>query len=139
MNNLSIKEYLTKFNNGNFDSSFKDVQISAGWYDWFCRNTSLKNKTIKLTAKLKSILPTTKFDIEKTYVFFKNNCPFYGNLYDDFRICDLETGNVIFTIVPSSGHKKEKGQSQIWGKENNFEKPLVVGKWKDVVMFFKNN
>ena len=51
--------------------------------------------------------------------------PEYGPLYDDFRICDVETGNVIYTVTPKSGHS---GEAEIWGKENDFKCPIVTGR-----------
>ena len=68
--------------------------------------------------------------------FFKNNCPCNGSLYDDFRICDIDTGDVIYTITPSSGHKVDEGAASVWGKENEFENELVNGTWQDVLDFF---
>jgi hypothetical protein len=49
----------------------------------------------------------------------------------------METGDVIYTIIPSCGHEREKGQAQVWGRENNFQEPLVAGNWKDVKTFFE--
>lgn len=97
----SIREFIEKFNNGDFNSNNRSIQCDAGWYDWFCRDSSLRNKTYKLTAKLKKIINSEKINQDTMYVFFKNNCPCNGSLYDDFRICDRETGDVIFTVVPS--------------------------------------
>ena len=57
---------------------------------------------------------------------FKNNCPCNGSLYDDFRICDVKTGEVIYTIVPSDGFKKTKGKAIVWGRENDFEEPCHI-------------
>ena len=76
-----------------------------------------------------------KFNPETTYVFFKNNCPCCGSLYDDFRICDIETGDVIWTVIPSSGFD---GKAKLWGRENDFEMPIIDGSWKDIVEYFKN-
>ena len=135
--NLPIRKFLENYNNGMYET--KDVlsQIDAGWYDWFCSNGALAAKTKKLTAKLKSIVKSKKIDIDKNYVFFKNNCPFDGTLYDDFRICDMESEDVIYTITPSLGYTDQKGLSEVWGKENNFNGPLVTGSWDDVKKFFE--
>lgn len=133
---MTIKEYLERFDKGDFNSENVDVQIKAGWYDWFCKDSSLQNKTCQLTKKLKQLVASSKINVETSYVFFKNNCPMVGRLYDDFRICDMKTGNVIYTVIPSSGHDSEKGVAAVWGKENKFEEPLVTGTWKDVKRYF---
>lgn len=106
------------------------------WYDWFCKETSLENRGKRLIKKLKSISRSTKFDSDKTYVLFKNNCPLYGKLYDDFRICDLETGDVIYAVIPSSGHTAHNGVEHVFGRENNFEKPIIEGSWKEIKNWF---
>jgi len=148
--NMNIKTFIEKFDNGDFDSTDTDIQIDAGWYDWFCKDSSLRNKTIKLTKKLKSLLVSEKINQETMYVFFKNNCPMVGPLRDDFRICDIKTGDVIYTITPEdkrptekiwNGMKRKqlyKTQSTVWGKENGFEEPLIEGSWKDIKAFFLN-
>ena len=83
---------------GNFDDADVRTQILAGWYDWFCKDSSLANKTKKMGNIIKQVKRGGKVDIENWYVWFKNNCPLNGPLYDDFRFADLETGNVMFTI-----------------------------------------
>lgn len=135
---MNIAQYLYKFENGDFNNPDRDTQIEAGWYDWFCKDSLLKKKTSKLTEKLLEILPSEKIHVNKHYVWFKNNCPIYGSLYDDFRIADMETGETLYTIVPACGHDKTKGVSSVWGRENDFLGPLTSGKWTDVVDFFKS-
>lgn len=136
MPNMNIATFAERFLRGEFESTYVPIQIEAGWYDWFCRETSLPGKTRNLGKKVLRLMKSSKIDIENNYVFFKNNCPMSGSLYDDFRICDMETGNVIYTIVPSSGHKSNKGTAEVWGRENDFAEPLVTGSWKDVKTFF---
>lgn len=128
--NQSIQNYLNNFNAGAYDDNSVSTQCDAGWYDWFCRDTSLRNKTYTLTNKLKQLILSDKINIYQDYVFFKNNC---GHaLYDDFRICDLQTGDVKYTVSPSDCD----GLSTVWGIDNEFAAPLVEGSWKDVKAFF---
>lgn len=67
-------------------------KIEAGWYDWFCRDTSLKNKTKKMGNIIKQIKVGGRVNLAETYVWFKNNCPMSGPLYDDFRIANIKDG-----------------------------------------------
>jgi hypothetical protein len=136
MTEMNIETFATRFLCGDFDMNTRSTQIEAGWYDWFCRDTSLGAKTQKLGSKVLQLMKSSKIDVKKNYVFFKNNCPMLGSLYDDFRICDMETGNVIYTIIPSSGHTSNKGKAEVWGHENGFKGPLVSGTWRDVKAFF---
>lgn len=133
---MPISEWSKKFTNGDFTKPDFDTQVAAGWYDWFCKETSLAGKTKKLGNKLLQIMDSPKFNKDKCYVWFKNNCPMVGNLYDDFRIADIETCEVIYTIVPSSGFTKNKGKAELWGKENDFQGPIVEGTWKDIKNYF---
>jgi hypothetical protein len=134
--NMPIHQFIKEFDIGNFEDNTVNTQISAGWYDWFCRDTSLLGKTRVLGRKVKQLMKSNKINVDTQYVWFKNNCPMFGHLYDDFRIADMETGDVIYTVIPSCGHTSSKGQAQVWGRENNFQGPLVTGTWKDVKAFF---
>ena len=136
MSNCTVRQWIENFNAGKYDSSDSQTQIDTGWYDWFCKDKSLRNKTYSLASKVKRIAKSPKVNIDTMYVFFKNNCPMDGTLYDDFRICDLETGDVIFTVVPKSGHTSKKGATEIWGRENDFDGPLYEGDWKGALKWF---
>lgn len=134
--NMKLSEFSEKLVRGDFDFGDTKTQIGAGWYDWFCRDTSLVRKTKVLGKKVTTLMKSKRIDSETMYVFFKNNCPVYGSLYDDFRFCDIKTQTVIYTVIPKNGHNSNKGVSEVWGAENNFEEPLVAGSWKDVKAFF---
>jgi hypothetical protein len=110
--------------------------VMSLWYDWFCRKALLRAKGDRLLEKLGEIAESTKFDNDKCYVFFKNNCPCVGSLYDDFRICDKETGDVLYCVIPRSGHKCDKGHAQVYGVDNDWSEPLVDGSWRKVVAWF---
>jgi hypothetical protein len=134
MQAFTLKQWLEEYSKGTFAATDTHTQCNAGWWDWFCRDTSLATKTRKLAPKVKRIAKSSKINTDKVYVWFKNNCPLYGDkkLYDDFRIADPETQDVIYTIVPRTPH----GISEVWGKENGFSNPIVSGNWKDVLNFF---
>jgi hypothetical protein len=132
-NNMTLRQFIDRFNAGAFISRDVKTQCEAGWYDWFCRDTSLANKTKALAPKVKQLAGSTKVNMDTMYVFFKNNCPMSGPLYDDFRFCDLETGDVIYTVTPRCGHT---GLAELWGRENGFDGPIVSGTWRDIRNYF---
>lgn len=123
MKNIPIREFL--------EAPFE--KRHGAWYDWFCKDTALPAKTEKLTTKLAQIANSPRINQDTMYVFFKNNCPMNGPLYDDFRVCDIASGDVIFTITPRCGHS---GKAEVWGKLNDFKEPIIQGSWIDVKNFF---
>ena len=101
------------------------------FYDWFCRNTSLERKAKSLIPKVKKFIDKMKIDLDKTYVFFKNNCPGNGSLYDDFRICDRESGDVIIQLrlvlaIPNARVKLRSGVVKTILR--NLSRPHLAGK-----------
>ena len=85
------------------------------FYDWFCKDSSLLGKSWTLFKKVKTFLKhNPDIDLDSHYVFFKNNCPMNGPLYDDFRICDRRSRDVVYTVIPKCGHS---GKAEIWGKD----------------------
>ena len=137
---MSLSTFVERFNRGDFNSSLTCVQCEAGWYDWFCRNSSLRAKTKNLGKKVSAIVNSKRFDKEKCYVFFKNNCPMVGPLYDQFSICDLESGDVLFCCqnLQKGSHGCEKAHWEIYDRNVGFDTPVVNGTWRDVVKYFIN-
>ena len=136
-NKITLRQWLRLFKEGEFDAADFSTQCDAGWYDWFCQDSSLRNKTYKLAPKVKQIAASPKIDPDEVYVWFKNNCPMSGSLYDDFRIADVETNDTLYTFIPRSGHSVMKGQAELWGKDNDFTEALVVGSWRDVKKYME--
>src|SRR3989339_672703 len=67
---ITLSHWIQNFNQGEFDKKDTQTQIKAGG----------------------------KVDLETCYVWFKNNCPLNGPLYDDFRIADIETNNNLIVV-----------------------------------------
>lgn len=74
------------------------------FYDWFCSDFSLESRAKKLKGVAKALVKKLNLDPNKVYVFFKNNCPMSGPLYDSVSICDIESGNVICWATRKSSH-----------------------------------
>ena len=122
-NRITLKQQLEAFDRGIILDSDGGKSDCCNFYDWFCDNASLKNKSIKLFKQVKRWVKFRNTDTEKVYVFFKNNCPGSGSLYDDFRICDIETCDVIWTITPKCGRS---GKAEVWGRANEFNEAIAV-------------
>ena len=122
--NASLTHQLAEFAKGNIIDSDGTASHCYNFYDWFCSDSSLQRKSIKLYRAVKRFVEYTKIDTSKYYVFFKNNCPMNGSLYDDFRICDRESGDVIWNVTPKNGRSY---QAEIYGRSNGFKEPIAVG------------
>lgn len=135
MENITVKQWISRFNCGMYANGSRETQIQAGWYDWFCRDTSLKNKTLRMGNIIKKI--TNPNILNNMYVFFKNNCPMVGRLYDQFKFCDIETGDVVYCV--SCDDEREEHKYTVYGRSNDFEKPLAAfDTVSELVKWFNN-
>jgi hypothetical protein len=121
MNRVSLADQLNAQANGLILDSDGSQSECFNFYDWFCKDSSLQRKAWTLMKQTKRFVKEYDINLLDHYVFFKNNCPMRGPLYDDFRICNRETGDVIFTVIPKCGHS---GLAEIWGRENDFKGPI---------------
>lgn len=112
---ISIKEWIAKFNRGEYDLPDVRTQIKAGWWDWFCRDQSLAKKTEKMGNIIRQLKDGGKFSTKENYVWFKNNCPLTAPLYDDFRIASMGDGEVQATIV--IGDKRNNHRYTVYGRK----------------------
>ena len=138
MEEMTIKTFCERFMRGDFNSYRHDVQLQAGWYDWWCKNSALPKKTQTLGRKVVAIKDSKRFDATRTYVFFKNNCPMVGALYDQFSICDLATGDVLFCCqhLEKGSHGCDHAHWELYDHTCGFDKPIVNGTWRDVLKYF---
>lgn len=119
---IKLSEWIKQYQSGTFDSRDTKTQIKAGWYDWFCKDMSLANKTKKMGNIIKQIKEGGKVDLETSYVWFKNNCPLSGPLYDDFRIADIENNNNL--IVVQIDCFRNDSKYTVFERLDGFENPV---------------
>jgi hypothetical protein len=120
---IKLSEWIQRFKSGEFDKPDTTSQIKAGWFDWFCRDSSLVNKTIKMGNIIKQFKAGGKVDLETSYVWFKNNCPLSGPLYDDFRIADIENNNNLFVVQIDCVWNDTK--YTVFERLDGFDKPVL--------------
>lgn len=139
---MSIERFAERLQNGEFISPSRRVQCEAGWYDWFCKDSALARKTEFLGNKVLAIMNSKRFDKKKCYVFFKNNCPCVGPLYDQFSICDIETGDVLFCVqhLNKGSHGCDRAHWELYDFVSDVEDENVItnGTWSDVKKYFMN-
>ena len=105
---LSVRQWQEKFRAGAFSPQDRYTQCEAGWYDWFCQDNALAGRLKKIGKVVMGI--TDPFILDNYYVWFKNNCPLDGPLYDDVRFEPLsgERGGKYFVIALGSPHERKK-------------------------------
>ena len=123
MKHISIAELLNNpelYNEENF----------YGFWDWFCKDSSLKNQFKSMLPKIKFLVKYKLINPETTYVWFKNNCPMDGSLYTDIRFSLLDADNTfIGGICPSSGHTSEFELCVVWYFENGNTIKIEFDSW----------
>ena len=119
--NISVRQWQGIYRLGAFDSKDRATQCEAGWYDWFCRDESLAGRLKKIAPVVMGI--TDPFILDNFYVWFKNNCPLNGSLYDDVRFEPLsgERDGKYFLVIKDSPHEKAKWV--LYTERYGFEEP----------------
>ena len=121
MTEMSVRQWQERFRAGDFSSKDRAVQCEAGWYDWFCQDDALAGRLQKLSKVVMGI--TDPYILDHYYVWFKNNCPLSGPLYDDVRFEPLhgDRNGRYFVVIRDSPHQTHKWT--IYTERHGFEQP----------------
>lgn len=133
---MTLAEWIRREEAGDFNSYDVHTMIEAGWFDWFCSDKALFPRLKKMKGMVKAAAASSLVDADKTYVFFKNNCPFNSPTYDSFSIVDRQTEDVIYWVTAKDGHI---GEAMVT-TQPDFDQNLLApgGNANDVKAFFKN-
>ena len=86
-----------------------------GFYDWYCKESSLADNYKHLLPKLKFLVKIGLIDADNSYVWFKNNSPINGHTYNDINIASLKKDNAFFGgICPKNGHTVYNDKCTVW-------------------------
>ena len=100
------------------------------FYDWFCKYSILPKKAEGLLKKVKFLVDMGCINPDTVRIWFKNNCPCNGSLYDDIRISTLEEdSNFLGGVCPSSGHNVIKGECEVWKISRIDSEYTRIGRW----------
>ena len=83
----------TVLRNYHLDGTVPDL-----WFDWFCSDSELSNRARELMPVLAYFINHKSIDVNGKYVFFKNCAPVFGDTYDAIKICDKESGDVLYQV-----------------------------------------
>ena len=136
-NNISLRQWKNNYSNGLYDSKYYGAQIDAGWYDWFCADSALANRLKKFGRIISKI--DNDFLLDNYYVWFNNNCPCIGPLYDDMRFEPLDQSlreTHCFGIAVDD--KREDHKYQIFTARNDYNTEVEFDDARQVVKFLNS-
>ena len=113
----TVKDWIRRYNNQEFNDNSFETQVEAGWYEWFCEQEELLPKLNKMAEIITGI--KNEYILNHYEVKFYNRYPINYPLYDEILLKHLDAKEEYFlSIKIDSPYSKNKYILEYWIIEN---------------------
>ena len=85
---MKVRDWITRYQNGEFKEKTLETQIDAGWYDWFCNDQELLEKLKKMAKIIVDV--NNDYILDNYKIQFYNRCPMDFPLFDEVLLKPID-------------------------------------------------